>query len=59
MPRHLTTGNGDLLINFDAQYRLRDLYYPHVGGENHLVGHFSRLGVWIGNPDGCFLRWGD
>ncbi len=52
MPRQLTIGNGDLLINFDAQYRLRDLYYPHVGQENHLVGHFSRLGVWIGNPDG-------
>jgi GH15 family glucan-1,4-alpha-glucosidase len=52
MPRYLTIGNGKLLINFDADYRLRDLYYPHVGQENHLVGHFSRTGVWIGQADG-------
>ena len=52
MPRYLTIGNGKLLINFDAAYRLRDLYYPHVGQENHLVGHFSRTGVWLGQADG-------
>ena len=52
MPRSLAIGNGQLLINFDANYCLRDLYYPHVGQENHLVGHKSRLGVWVGNADG-------
>ena len=52
MPRYLTIGNGKLLINFDAAYRLRDLYYPHVGQENHLVGHFSRTGIWLGQADG-------
>ena len=52
MPRYLTIGNGTLLINFDAQYRLRDLYFPHVGEENHLIGHVSHFGVWVGNVDG-------
>jgi len=52
MPRSLAIGNGQLLVNFDASYRLRDLYYPHVGQENHLVGHKSRLGVWVSNADG-------
>ncbi len=57
MPRYLTLGNGQLLINFDALYRLRDLYFPHVGEENHLVGHVSHFGVWIGNPDGSNGRF--
>jgi GH15 family glucan-1,4-alpha-glucosidase len=46
-------GNGSLLVNFDHQYRLRDLYWPHVGQENHTVGHPFRFGVWV---DGAF-RW--
>ncbi len=52
MPRYLSIGNGQLLINFDAQYRLRDLYFPHVGQENHLIGHVSHCGIWVGNVDG-------
>src|ERR1041385_9579203 len=45
MPRDLLVGNGCLLVAFDAQYRLADLYYPHVGLENH-VGERFRFGVW-------------
>src|SRR5437763_4039050 len=45
MPRDLLVGNGRLLVAFDAQYRLADLYYPHVGLENH-VGERFRFGVW-------------
>src|SRR5947209_6168305 len=45
MPRDLLVGNGSLLVAFDAQYRLADLYYPHVGLENH-VGERFRFGVW-------------
>jgi GH15 family glucan-1,4-alpha-glucosidase len=44
-------GNGSLLINFDHQYRIRDLYWPRVGQENHTVGHPFRFGVWV---DGQF-----
>src|SRR5256885_4078517 len=52
MPRDLAIGNGSLLINFDAQYRLADFYFPHVGMENHAASLF-RFGVW---GDGN-LRW--
>lgn len=47
MPRALVLGNGNLLATFDDNLLLRDLYYPHVGledhtkdGDAHLVGFF-------------------
>jgi GH15 family glucan-1,4-alpha-glucosidase len=51
MPRDLPIGNGRLLINFDDDYRIRDLFYPHVGKENHVAGHVCRFGVFV---DGQF-----
>ena len=39
MPRHLVIGNDQLLITFDEALNVRDLYYPHVGMPNHLMGH--------------------
>ena len=47
MPRDIPLGNGKLLITFDRYYRIRDIYYPHVGKENQTVGHPSRFGVWV------------
>lgn len=41
-------------VMFDAQYRLRDIYYPYVGMENH-AGHAFRFGVF---SDGQ-LSWTD
>ncbi|MEX5214169.1 MAG: glycoside hydrolase family 15 protein [Nitrospiraceae bacterium] len=52
MPRDLPLGNGSLLVNFDVTYQLRDLYWPHVGLENHTDGHVCRFGVWA---DGLFV----
>lgn len=46
MPRDIPVGNGDLLVNFDELYRVRDLYYPCVGRYNHTGGHVQRFGVW-------------
>lgn len=51
MPRDLPLGNGNLLLNFDATYSLRDIYWPHVGQELHTAGNISRTGVWV---DGQF-----
>lgn len=51
MPRDIPVGNGQLLITFDALYRMRDIYYPHVGRYNHTSGHVQRFGVWA---DGKF-----
>jgi GH15 family glucan-1,4-alpha-glucosidase len=48
MPRDLAVSNGRLLVMFDRQYRIRDVYFPHVGKENHGTGHAFRFGVWVG-----------
>jgi len=53
MPRDLPIGNGKILANFDDDYNLRDLYFPHVGMENHTAGHPIRFGVWA---DGV-MKW--
>ena len=29
MPRGLTVGNGNLLLNFDQDYNIRDIHYPY------------------------------
>lgn len=44
-------GNGSLAVALDSRLRIRDLFYPHVGLENHISGHKFLLGVWI---DGAF-----
>ena len=47
MPRDLPLSNGTLLVAFDLEYRVADVYFPHVGQENHVVGHPFRVGVWV------------
>lgn len=49
--RDIPVGNGSLLVNFDDKYQIRDIYYPHVGQENHTEGFPFRFGVWA---DGGF-----
>jgi GH15 family glucan-1,4-alpha-glucosidase len=51
MPRDLPIGNERLLVLFDDDYVLRDLYYPNVGKENHAGGYPFRFGVFV---DGAF-----
>ncbi|HZD42643.1 MAG TPA: hypothetical protein VE134_01160, partial [Methanomicrobiales archaeon] len=51
MPRELCIGNGRLLLNFDKDLSIRDLYFPHVGLENHVSGYSCKIGVWV---DGIF-----
>jgi glucoamylase len=45
--RDLPVGNGSLLVNFDDKYQIRDIYFPHVGQENHTQGFPCRFGVWV------------
>ncbi len=52
MPRDIPIGNGSLLIAYDRWGILRDLYFPHVGSENHAQCHPFRVGVWI---NGSFI----
>ncbi len=55
MPRDLPIANGRTLANFDANYNLRDIYWPHIGQQNQTLGHVSHSGVWV---DGAF-SWFD
>jgi oligosaccharide amylase len=64
MTRHIVLGNGSLLVNIDKWLQVRDIYYPHVGQENHLLGHAHKLGVfadgrlsWV-NEDSWHLSLG-
>jgi glucoamylase len=45
--RDIPVGNGRLLVNFDHLYQIRDIYFPHVGQENHTEGFPFRFGVWV------------
>jgi GH15 family glucan-1,4-alpha-glucosidase len=44
MPRDLPLGTSSLLVNFDAHYFLRDLYFPHIGSENHTPANVPAAG---------------
>src|SRR5215813_12419859 len=44
--RDIPVGNGSLHVNFDDKYQIRDIYFPHVGQENHTEGFPFRFGVW-------------
>jgi GH15 family glucan-1,4-alpha-glucosidase len=44
-------GNGNVLVGFDANYSVRDLYFPRVGDANQTMGNVCRTGFFI---DGRF-----
>jgi len=46
MPRDIPVGNGQMLVGFDQHYQIRDVYFPHVGLENHTGGVPFRFGVY-------------
>lgn len=45
MVRNLSLGNGSMLVNLDSSLRVRDLYFPYAGQENHVLGKPHRIGV--------------
>ncbi len=61
MPRDIPVGNGNLLVAFDQEYRLREFYFPHVGEENHTKNEPFLFGVWVNGrfswvPSGWKIR---
>ncbi|HEX5368122.1 MAG TPA: glycoside hydrolase family 15 protein [Dehalococcoidia bacterium] len=36
------------MITFDATHTLSDIYFPHIGTENHAYRRHSKFGVWAG-----------
>jgi glucoamylase len=53
MPGNLPLGSRKLLVAFDRTHQIRDLYYLHVGQENHALGHPFRTGIWVSGQ----FRW--
>ncbi len=51
VPRSLVIGNGNALVGFDANYSVRDIYFPRVGDTNQTMGNVCRTGFFI---DGKF-----
>lgn len=48
MSRSIVLGNGSLVVALDDAGRVRDIYYPHVGLEDHARGHYMhRIGIWV------------
>jgi len=48
MPKALTLGNGSMLVCFDKFGQVNDLYYPHVGLEDHLgPDSLHRIGIFV------------
>jgi len=39
-----------MLVTFDRQYQMRDVYFPHVGQENHAGAGPCRFGVYADIP---------
>jgi GH15 family glucan-1,4-alpha-glucosidase len=47
MSRAIILSNGELALALDEFARVRDIYYPHVGLEDHARGHYMhRIGVF-------------
>jgi len=48
MSRSIVLSNGELCIALDRFAEVRDVYFPHVGLEDHVRGHYlHRIGVWV------------
>lgn len=48
MARAVILSNGELCVSLDERGEVRDIYYPHVGLEDHVRGHYvHRLGAWV------------
>ncbi len=55
MPKDIPVSNGSLLLNFDLDYQIRDIYYPFIGQENHSSGQPFIFGLWV---DGQYSKMG-
>ena len=47
MPKHLTLGNGSVLVGLDKNGLVKDFYFHYPGLENHVSeGLIHKIGVW-------------
>ncbi len=56
MPKSIALGDGSILVLLDKRAQVRDFYFPFVGLENHVSGHYvHRIGVFVDDT----FRWFD
>lgn len=48
MAKEIVLGNENLILTYDSNLCIRDIYFPHIGEENHLEEDKNRIGFWIG-----------
>ncbi len=51
MSRSIVIGNGNVVVAYDSNYAVRDIFFPQVGMENHTAGNLCRTGFYV---DGRF-----
>lgn len=57
MSRSIVLSNQELCVALDENGLVRDIYYPHVGLEDHVRGHYiHRIGVWVDGRMAWFGR---
>jgi glucoamylase len=52
MPKSLALGNNNMMVCLDKNAEVRDLYFPHIGLENHTFGSkpfVHKVGIWAGS----------
>jgi glucoamylase len=57
LARDLPVANDGYLVTFDRNYQIADIYYPHVGMENHVLGHVFRFGVYVDGKFSWTSEW--
>jgi glucoamylase len=57
MPRDLPLGNERFLVMFDRAYQIADIFFPHVGLENHSLGHPFKFGVFADSKFSWTAGW--
>lgn len=56
MSTALVLGNGNLLVNINHNLNISDLYWPHVGQENHLAKLPNQMFIKVGDQFSDFAR---
>ncbi|MBV9159206.1 MAG: glycoside hydrolase family 15 protein, partial [Candidatus Kaiserbacteria bacterium] len=57
--RSIVLSNGQLCVALDEHALVRDIYYPYVGLEDHVRGHYiHRIGVWVNGKISWFSEPG-
>jgi glucoamylase len=57
LPRDIPVGNGNYLVAFDRNYQIEDIFFPHVGMENHALGHVFRFGAFVDGEFSWTADW--